>query len=201
MHKKFLDYIKINDSKGANQDWLLEWDMRMGGCAAVTACDLCMYLARKFHNIYPFDYENLNRDDFLKFAAIMKPYLTPRYHGIDFLEIYVLGLSQYWHDVNFHEYRLEGLSGIVDFEIAKNTFISQINNNLPVPFLLLNHKNIKFDELQWHWFMLDGYEFQNNSLLAEVVTYGESYMIDFYDLWDSGQFRKGGIIRIFQSSL
>ena len=43
--KNELDYIQIEDGLGGNQDWFPEWDMYHGGCAAVTACDLCIYLA------------------------------------------------------------------------------------------------------------------------------------------------------------
>ena len=89
--KKVLDYFTIEGTPGGCQDWLPEWDMNMGGCAAVTACDTCIFLSRldeKFRSLYPFDPVSLSRSDFVKFASIMKPFLTPRYHGIDFLETY-----------------------------------------------------------------------------------------------------------------
>ena len=202
--QKFLDYIHIENNIGGNQDWLPEWDMHMGGCAAVTACDVCIYLAAKNNsrNIYPFDCKNLTREDFIKFAKIMKPYLTPRYHGIDFLETYICGLIDYWRDVKFHDYKIEGLSGIVNYELACDTIISQLNNNLPVPFLLLRHQDPKFDDLEWHWFILGGYEFKHDfkheNFFVEIITYGEAYMVNFRELWNTGQQRKGGIIRIFQ---
>ncbi len=198
--QKFIDYIHIENCIGGNQDWLPEWDMHMGGCAAVTACDVCIYLAAKknLKNIYPFNSKNIQREDFIKFASIMKPYLTPRYHGIDFLEIYLCGLKDYFRDVNFNDYKIEGLSGNVNYEIAKNNIISQINNEIPVPFLLLRHKDFKFDDLEWHWFILGGYDLNEKDFLVEIITYGEAYMVSFRDLWNTGYVRKGGIIRIFR---
>ena len=196
--KKFLDYIMIDGLIGGNQDWLPEWDMHMGGCAAV-AGDVCMYLAarKNFSSLYPFDCRKITRSDFVRFSAIMKPYLTPRYHGIDFLEIYLLGLSQYWRDVKFADYKLEGLSGFVNFQIAREALIDQIDRDLPVPYLMLNHSDPKFDELEWHWFILGGYELHGENIFARVITYGEDYMVDFEKLWNTGQERRGGLVRIF----
>ena len=36
-HRKVLGYFTIEGAPGGNQDWLPEWEMNMGGCAAVTA--------------------------------------------------------------------------------------------------------------------------------------------------------------------
>ena len=44
---KELNYFIIDGAIGWNQDWFKEWWMNKGGCAAVTACDLCLYLARE----------------------------------------------------------------------------------------------------------------------------------------------------------
>ena len=33
--RKILGYFMIENAPGGNQDWLPEWDMNMGGCAAV----------------------------------------------------------------------------------------------------------------------------------------------------------------------
>ena len=41
---KELAYYKIGDSLGWNQDWFVDWWMNIGGCAAVTACDLALVL-------------------------------------------------------------------------------------------------------------------------------------------------------------
>ena len=70
--------------------------MKIGGCGAVTACDLCIYLAREYgwKQLYPYDPEHVSREDYIAFSRIMKPYLRPRMSGIDTLEIYMDGLGE-----------------------------------------------------------------------------------------------------------
>ena len=43
--KKELTYFNIEDSYGGNQKWFKNLIMKFGGCAAITACDLCIYLS------------------------------------------------------------------------------------------------------------------------------------------------------------
>ena len=199
--KKVLNYFMIENAPGGNQDWLPEWDMNMGGCAAVTACDVCIFLARheKFRKLFPFDLDpqNLTRMDFVRFAAVMKPYLTPRYHGIDFLETYICGFYDYCKKVDNDSLIFEGLSGKVDYEIFAQAIKNQIDRNFPVPYLLLNHHDIKLDDFEWHWFNLAGYEEFENDMNVLTVTYGEYQWFSLRNLHETRNERKGGIIRIF----
>ena len=199
--KRELDYIYIEDSLGGNQDWLPEFDMNRGGCAAVTACDLCMYLARldEFEDLFKF--KELSRENFIKFASVMKPYLTPRYHGIDYLEIYLSGLGDYWRSVNYNKRRLEGLSGQADFKFALEAVKSQLDLNIPVPYLMLNHADNKFEDFEWHWFMLAGYDEldDNANILVKAVTYGEAAWLNFNELWNTGCDRRGGLIKVLEN--
>ncbi len=199
--KKILDYFTIDGTPGGNQEWLPEWDMNMGGCAAVTACDTCIFLSRlendnKFLSLYPFDPKNLSRTDFVKFASVMKPFLTPRYHGIDFLETYICGFYDYMKKVKNNSLIFEGISGNVDYETFSSTIINQIDRNFPVPFLLLNHHDIKLDDFEWHWFNLAGYEEIENDVNVLTVTYAEYKWFSLKNLYDTHNERKGGIIRI-----
>ena len=201
--RKILGYFTIEDAPGGNQDWLPEWDMNMGGCAAVTACDTCIFLSRRdeYRKLYPFNPERLSRMDFVRFAAIMKPYLSPRYHGIDFLETYICGFYDYMDRVKNYGLILEGLSGNVrykDFEVA---ITGQIDRNIPVPFLLLNHKNPKLDDFEWHWFNLAGYDETETGVNVLTVTYGEYQWFSLKDMYETGYDRKGGIIRIIERAL
>ena len=128
--KKILDYFTIDGTPGGNQEWLPEWDMNMGGCAAVTVCDVCIFLAglnEKFKSLYPFDSKNLSRMDFVKFASLMKPFLTPRYHGIDYLETYICGFYDYMKKVKNNSLILEGISGNVDYEIFSEAIKKQFS--------------------------------------------------------------------------
>lgn len=197
---KTLNYFMIEDAPGGNQDWFPEWDLNKGGCGDVTACDVCIYLARreKFRKLYPFDINHLSRNDFIRLARIMKPYLSPRYHGIDFLETYICGFQDYIHDAKISSLRLEGLSGNVSYEIFRDAIIDQIDRNIPVPFLMLNHKDKILDDFEWHWFNLAGYEVIGDDVRVQTVTYGAYQWFSLRTMHDTGYSRKGGIIRIYE---
>ena len=54
--KKELDYFTIEGCYGGNQDWFTNLVMHMGGCAAATACDSCIYFGlqnEKMKPLYP----------------------------------------------------------------------------------------------------------------------------------------------------
>ncbi|MBR1672672.1 MAG: hypothetical protein IJ702_07075 [Fretibacterium sp.] len=198
-----LNYVRIGDALGGNQDWLQEWDMNRGGCGAVTACDLCIYLAAHegFPALYPYDLEHLSQEDFIRFSQVMKPYLAPRYHGIDFLETYIAGLLEYWRSVGYAgpwALRVEGLSGTVPYAAAEALVRTQIDAGLPVPCLTLEHNDPALGDLEWHWFNLAGYEEAPDGLLVQVVTYGEGQWFSLRRLWETGRERRGGLIRLFR---
>ena len=44
--KQILDYFMIDGEVGGNQDWFRNVVMHIGGCAAATACDCCIYFAK-----------------------------------------------------------------------------------------------------------------------------------------------------------
>ena len=74
--------------------------MHLGGCGAATACDVSIVLARDFglSRAYPFNAQSLTRRDYVHFAMMMKPYLRPRWSGINTLEIYMDGFRNYLED-------------------------------------------------------------------------------------------------------
>lgn len=197
--KKELDYFYIENALGWNQEWFQDWSMYDGGCAAVTACDLCIYLAREkgVEILYPYHADNLNKTDYLAFSAVMKQYLHPCWQGIDTLERYISGIAAYWHHAGMGALRADGLSGAVSWEKAAAQIKEQIDNKILVPFLLLYHKNSMFKDLQWHWFNLAGYEEFEDEFYVKAVTYGEFHWLNLRELWNTGYRRKGGIIRIF----
>ena len=195
-HKNVLSY----GAPGGNQDNLIEWDMNRGGCGAVTACDVCMFLAKqeKFRKLYPFNPVNISRNDFINFASLMKPYLFPRYHGIDFLETYICGFYDYLKSRGNNSLILEGLSGNVPYDSFSQAITQQIDRGFPVPYLMLMHHDPALDDFNWHWFNLAGYEEKNGELHVMTVTYGEYLWFSLRNMWDTGHRRKGGIVRIFE---
>lgn len=197
--KKELDYFYIENALGWNQEWFQDWSMYDGGCAAVTACDLCIYLAREkgVEVLYPYHADNLNKTDYQAFSAVMKKYLHPNWQGIDTLERYISGIAAYWNHSGMGVLKADGLPGTASWEKAAMQIKEQIDNKILIPFLLLYHKNIVFKDFQWHWFNLAGYEEFEDEFYVKAVTYGEFHWLNLRELWNTGYRRKGGIIRIF----
>lgn len=194
-----LPYFKIGASYGGQQDWFPEYMMRIGGCAAVTACDCSIYfqLYKNLRGLYPFDVKNLSRDDYIKFASVMKPYLHPRWSGIDKLEIYIDGFTKFLRDRGENNLQLLPWHGEQDFRATHLILKYQIDNGYPIPCLTLQHKNPVMRDYVWHWFLLTGYEISGDSWRVKVVSYGISRWFNFDLLWDTGFAQKGGLI-VFQ---
>ena len=170
--------------------------MRMGGCAAAAACDSCIYFEqyRGKQGLYPYDKANITKEDYIKFAMVMKPYLHPRLTGIDTLELYMDGFSQYMTDCGSRDIMMEPFYGSEPLEKAREVLQQQINEGFPVPCLMLHHKNRAFKNYDWHWFMLTGYESYEDTSMVKAATYGGFRWLDFNELWDTGHRRKGGLI-------
>ena len=194
--KKELDYIRIDNTLGGNQDWFLDPFMKGGGCAAVTACDLCIYLAKKrgMKSLYPYNPEHTDKEDYIHFSKQMKPYLRPRWKGIDTLDIYLDGIRSYWTDIGYEGLIAEGLPGTASLTAAKEAVHRQIDKGFPVPFLLLHHKEPVLKDYVWHWFNLAGYDEFEEDFFVKAITYGEFEWLDLKMLWNTGFEHKGGMI-------
>ena len=99
---KEIPYFTIEVAFGGNQDWFTNIVMNMGGCAAATACDCCIYFAkyRDLDQLYPFDKDNLSIRDYREFSQIMKPYIRPRVGGVKNPQWFIDGFQRYIRDVN-----------------------------------------------------------------------------------------------------
>ncbi|MGI6203990.1 MAG: hypothetical protein ACOYJH_01715 [Anaerovoracaceae bacterium] len=197
--RKELEHFYIGSSYGGNQDWFRSYMMRLGGCAAETACDSSVYFAlhKGMKEMVPFDPEKITKKDYVDFSEIMKPYLRPRWSGINTLEIYMDGYARYMRDAGAHGIRMDGLEGGEPVRKAKQAVIDRIDRGFPVPCLILHHKAIEMDFYVWHWFLLNGYDAEdgeNGRMSVKAVTYSSYRWLDFDVLWDSGYKNKGGII-------
>ena len=194
--KTELDYIQIENALGGNQDWLTDPMMRLGGCAAVCACDSSLYFARfcGLPEAYPFDAAAPAKADYIRFAMRMKPYLRPRFQGVNRPQLYIDGYSRYLEDQGAAGVQMAALSGDAPVERAQAALTEQIDADLPVPCLTLRHRSRAFADYQWHWFMLIGYDTGHQETLVMAVTYGSGKWLSFPALWDTQLTPRGGLI-------
>lgn len=193
--KKELPHFNIGASYGGNQDWFPTFMMRIGGCGAETACDSSMYFAlhRGLTKIAPENFETLTRDEYVDFAYVMKPYLSPRMTGIDRLDIFVDGYSQYLRDRGEDRLSMSELSGDEPYDAAKDAVIRQIDGGYPIPTLILNHRDKRYEDYVWHWFLINGYD-DTNGFYVKAVTYSGYQWLSLKDLWNTGCSRRGGFV-------
>ncbi len=194
--KKELPYFYVEKNFGFNQDEFPNLIMRGGGCACVTACDSAIYFKKYFglNSLCALDVNNISFDDYVSFSQKMRPFLYPRFSGIDKLDIYIDGFNGYLKSVGENSLSLSGFDGKENYEKAKAVLKNQIDKNYPVPFLLLKHKNPLLKDYVWHWFILGGYEEFENGLMVKIISYGEWMWFDFDDLWNNAFGRRGGMI-------
>lgn len=194
--RRELEHFCIGRSYGGNQDWFRTFMMRIGGCGAETACDSSLYFAmhRGVENIYPFDLSSLSKDDYVEFAHMMEKYLWPRMSGIDRLDIYADGYSKYLRDRGVTCISMDLLEGNSSYEEAERAVRKQTDDGYPVPMLILNHRNRALKDYVWHWFLINGYEERDDTLMVKAVTYSSYQWLDLRRLWDTGYANKGGLI-------
>lgn len=193
--RRELDYFQIETSYGGNQDWFIDRWMRDGGCGAETACDVSVYFAmyRGISQIYPFRLPP-TRADYVAFSEIMRPYLRPRFTGIDRLDIYIEGFSGYLHDRGIEGIALRPWEGERSYEKTRDVVRQQIDAGMPIPCLTLKHKALSMDFYVWHWYLLTGYEDFDGACAVKAVTYGNWRWLDLCTLWDTGYERRGGLV-------
>ena len=194
--KRELDHYYIGESYGGNQDWFTDLWMNRGGCGAVTACESCIILARNhgLRDLYPFDAENVTREDFVAFAMQMKPYLRPRPRGINRTSLFMDGFREYLATRPDTGLTMTSVEGDAPAETAVDTIRRQLDRGLPVPYLMLLHHDKALEDFHWHWFVLNGYEESDGRFLVKAVTYGAWEWLDLRYLWDTRHEEKGGFV-------
>ena len=60
--------------------------------------------------------------------------------------------------------------------------------------MMLLHRDKALDDLNWHWFFLNGYDEGPEGFRVRAVTFGEALWLDLAHLWDTGHRQKGGIV-------
>ena len=195
---KELSYFNIDNCYGGNQEWFHNPTIRFRGCAALTSCDLCIYLSlfKDIKHLYPFNRNLLHKEDYIKFSETMKEHLYPRKDGIPTLELYIDRFKSYLDSVKDEYINISSFSAKRPIYEGEKIIINQINKGIPIPFLLLRHKNKDMYELIWHWFLIVGYKEIEEELFVKIATYGKYQWVLFRKIWESGHNKKGGIIII-----
>ncbi len=196
--RKELDLFYIDGKPGFDQEEFTDWWMKVGGCGAVTACDCCIYLAKKFgfEHLYPYDAADISKEEYIDFAMHMKPFLSPRFSGIDSTELLIDGFEDYLESVGDDRISLSSLHADCGYEIYKNEIKRLLDNDMPVPMLNLKHKDPKLKDFVWHWFWIAGYEEFADEFAVKLISYAEVYWFSLKDIYNSGYKQKGGIVRI-----
>lgn len=193
---KQLPHFYIDKDLGGNQERMTNPLLYFGGCGALVACDLCIYLA--IHHGYtalcPLDTKQISIQSYRRFVGEMKHYLHPRIQGIHKAELWASGFSAYLQDKHIKTISLSTVSGIQSTAQAQSALCTQIDAGIPIPFLMLNNKNKNLKDYVWHWFLLNGYRETETGLQVQTVTYGSAQWEDFSKLWDTGYQQKGGMI-------
>ena len=194
---KELDYFWVGEEYGGRQSLLPDMVMRFAGCAAVTACDSLIYMTlyKNLKNLCPFSTDQLRGRDYVAFFKTVKPYLRPRLMGINRLEIFVAAFKKFLKEHGTFFLDVLPWSGDHDEQNTVETIKQQIDRGFLIPYLLLHHKNPNFENYEWHWFLLTGYdEKPDGRFMVKAVTYGAYEWLDFAKLWNTGYDRKGGLI-------
>lgn len=197
MERTQLDFFWIDGKYyGGDQKWHSRFLMNIGGCSAVSACEVCIYLAKtmpELRALYPFDPENVTRDDFLKFFEIMFEYIYPGMGGLTSINKFARMLGRY-AETTGAKTKISTLSGSAPYAEAEAFAMHAIDAGLPVMYLLLSHSDLKFDEYEWHWFTLTGYEKTEAGMDVTFATWGKQHRFSLKKAWDTGKVWRGGMV-------
>ena len=202
--RKELDYFWVGEEYGGRQSLLPDVIMRFAGCAALTACDSLIYMTLYTNKkaLYPFSTYQLRGRDYVKFFKTVKPYLRPRLMGINRLDIFVNGFKKFLQEHGPTLLDVLPWSGDHSEKNTEEEIKRQIDRGFLIPYLLLHHRNPAFENYEWHWFLLTGYdEMTDGRFLVKAVTYGSYEWLDFAKLWNTGYDRKGGLILLRENGL
>ena len=194
--RRELPCFLVDGRPGGDQERFRDITLRIGGCAAVTACDCCISLAL-FHGmerLCPEAAPALSGGDYEAFVKRMKPHLHPTWHGIDRLERYTEGFGAYLLQVGERDLDLKEFGGERSEEEARTAVVGQIEAGLPVPFLMLRCRDRALSDYTWHWFLLTGYEDGEGDFSVRMTSYGRELWVELRRIWDTGYPRKGGMI-------
>ncbi|MEA5003902.1 MAG: hypothetical protein VB081_10425 [Christensenella sp.] len=197
--KRELDFPKIDGQYyGGDQNWHTHPMMKLGGCSAVCACEACIYLAKEFpqyKGLYPYDPQNVTKEDFLRFFETVYQYIHPGIGGLTSIDKFEKMFQKYIATTRV-DMKLRKLPGCDPLGDARDFVTKSIDAGLPVMYLMLKHADPAFDEYEWHWFNLTGYELSEDKMQVSFATWGSRHEFDFLRAWDTQKCWRGGMLSI-----
>lgn len=195
--EKRLDFFLIDDKYyGGDQNWHSNWMMKRGGCSAVTACETCIYLARKnnkMQTLYPFDSSHVTKKNFLDFFETMYKYIYPGIRGLTSIGKFRRMLQNYT-DTTAASVSITTLDGGCSYSEAKDFIKNAIDSDLPVMYLMLSHIKKEFDEYEWHWFTVTGYRELEDDFIITFATWGKEHTFSLPAAWETKRAERGGLV-------
>lgn len=192
-----IDYFNVEGTPGGNQDWCTDFWMNLGGCGALAACDISICLSQNagYTRCCPYAPDALTKKQYVDFSMMMKPYIHPRMGGVSKVSIFTEGYEKYLNKQGY-KVKFDICSGENTYEEACAFMKKALEKNLPIAYLLLRHRDKRLKDLNWHWFMITGYQIKEGRIFLYYHTYGEEEEVDFEILWNTGMYRKGGMAAV-----
>lgn len=187
---------------GGDQNWYRHWLMRLGGCSTTTACEACICLARQrsdMRKLYPGDPACVSREAFCRFADSMFAHVHPGIGGLTDVDRYAAMLRGYTACCGVAAV-VDTLRGDAPLAEAERFIREAVDDGRPVAYLMLRHRDVRFDEFEWHWFSVTGYTETPGGLRLTAGTYGKRYELDLTSAWDTGFAWKGGLAALRATS-
>lgn len=184
------NFIKIYDGKrpyyGGNQKWFKETELRKAGCSIVAAANITAYLSINRKNNILYDYEDLNKDNFIKhmesIAEFIHPDVTKGVTSISYFSEKVVqfsknkGVIMKSHEITTYD----------DFENIKNFIKTALSQNKPVALLMLENNALK--EFDWHWITVTKLFENMDKTYIDFSTWGERRIFTLEDFYKYSSF-------------
>lgn len=197
MQRREVDFFTVEGGYyGGDQNWNRTPFLRLAGCSTTTACEASIYLARtreEMRALYPYDRTHITRKDFCDFTEFVYPYLHPGPFGLTSIEKYAQMFASYASSRGVHLVPAT-LDGAVPVRSAQDFIRRSIDNGRVLAYLMLRHRDLRFDDFVWHWFTVTGYSADADTFALIAATYGRRHLLDLSAAWDTGYTKRGGLV-------
>lgn len=196
------------------------------GALAACDLSICLARNYGLSECYPADAWNLTKKDYVDFSTKMKPYIHPRVGGVTKLSMFTDGCGQYLKDCGYQaefetlngDRTYEEAKEFVENAIERNLPVIYL-------MLRHRDKELKDLNWHWFCVTgykikkekTENNKVANNCIQADFIyenevkkkqikeeekmylnyhTYGEALSVDFKRLWNTGMYKRGGIVAL-----